>query len=711
MNAQDEMKEVMIDRPPRIQPELPQRVKEIPKPPETREEGAGQWLRLGLPLLTIMGYVLISTLGGGGGRSPLFLIPMGMSVVASVAFSIYSYREERLKREALVAGYEGRLGELSKEMAGDHDQQRRFYLHNYPDSHGLFLLVKESWDEGVEPVDRLRSRSRVWERRVGDDDFGVLRLGLGVLPSTVVYELKDGGDFEDRQMRAAMRLAETSRFVDEIPVVVALRPKAETEGEEKKEDRSIQAPMVTTLGIAGGRDEVYGYIRGLLAHYAVFHAPGEAKLYVVGQQAEPWRWLEGLPHSQADEQQVYRFFVAETEKENEEEGSGLERFLEGLRQTLAQRRIRLQDQERTDGENVTLPQLLVVVDLLDVVASDDPLYGIEADGALSILLHEGGMLGGAVIFLVPNRGQVPSGCGAVIEVEETTLERSEGERFGTAELYFRYAETGLNSRRYVGLAEAINNTEALARLVARLARMKIKQGVGGGLTKGVPYLGLMGCRRLEELVGLAEGWWGEAAVPSKAGWLKATLGLMAGHKLRTLRFSANKDGVHGMVAGGTGSGKSEMLISMLIDMAVHYEPTMLNFVLVDYKGGGAFDAFRRLPHCVDMISNLDRDGVVRMFTAIQSEMKRRQRLNTETQTKDIVEYRQKGYHVSQWPDGRAAQPYPFLFIIIDEFAEMMADQAEFKGGVGEYYAGGAGTGGFADFGVTTADRRDRSDAL
>ena len=120
---------------------------------------------------------------------------------------------------------------------------------------------------------------------------------------------------------------------------------------------------------------------------------------------------------------------------------------------------------------------------------------------------------------------------------------------------------------------------------------------------------------------------------------------MGGNKPRTLHFSAKRDGVHGMVAGSTGSGKSELLISLIAGMAVTYDPSVLNFVLVDYKGGGAFQAFKELPHCVDIITNLGGEGVTRMFTAINAELQRRQKLNTDTNTKNIVDYRKQGLHL------------------------------------------------------------------
>ena len=137
-----------------------------------------------------------------------------------------------------------------------------------------------------------------------------------------------------------------------------------------------------------------------------------------------------------------------------------------------------------------------------------------------------------------------------------------------------------------------------------------------------------------------------------------------------MTFSAKADGVHGIVAGGTGSGKSELLTTLIAGMALDYDPSVLNFVLVDYKGGGAFIPFKNLPHCVDIITNLNQAAVTRMFTAINAEMKRRQSLNAATGTKDIVDYRNRGLHLSH-------EPYPHLFIIIDEYAEMITDNRDF----------------------------------
>ena len=176
---------------------------------------------------------------------------------------------------------------------------------------------------------------------------------------------------------------------------------------------------------------------------------------------------------------------------------------------------------------------------------------------------------------------------------------------------------------------------------------------------------------LDRLVEITRQKWAESRQPEAADWLKVTIGVVSGDRLRQMELEAKRDGVHGMVAGGTGSGKSELLMTMICGLALNYDPSILNFVLVDYKGGGAFKPFEALPHCVDSVSNLNKAAVRRMFTAINAEMQRRQKLNADTGTKDIVEYRAKGYHVNR-------APYPHLFIIIDEYAEMITDSPEFK---------------------------------
>ncbi|MBV7336099.1 hypothetical protein KFU94_49265 [Chloroflexi bacterium TSY] len=624
----------IIDRPPRIQPELPVDEIEIPGPPEKEERGWERLIQVGLPLLTIIGYALVS------GRSPRMMIPMALSVVGSVLFSIYSYFKEKKRRAEQEKAYSDRITELTKEMAQHHDQQRRFYRYNYPDVQITFRLVKSARIE-AEKLDRtLRGEARLWERRISDQDFGVIRLGMGTLPSSVVYVLGDVENIDDPQVREAMKLEADSQFVTDIPVILSLRYTPEDESDagnnsdadpegEAQERQETRTPSTHALGIAGERSAVYRYVRAMLAQFTVFHAPSDARLYVLATHRREWSWTDELPHSQPDEQGKLCCFVEESSGKaidtrfSDDEGNELEQYLESIRKVLSQRKIRLQDRDETEGKgDPTLPFLLVIVDLLDAVYDpDSPLRELESDAAISILLEEGAMLGAAVLFLVPERSKIPSGCQSVLEIEETTpATNSKIQQY--QRLHFRYAEIGINTFRYIGEADEIVQPDQMQDLSNQLVRLEMRQGAGANLAGSVLFLDLMGYGSLEELVEATWRNWQDSTLDRYANWLRVKLGRMAGNKDRSLVFSAKRDGVHGMVAGSTGSGKSELLISLIAGMAVTYDPTVVNFVLVDYKGGGAFKEFEDLPHCVDIITNLAGEGVTRMFTAIKAEMER-----------------------------------------------------------------------------------------
>ncbi len=679
-------KPIFIDRPPRIQPELPFDEIEIPAPPDKPKGGWERLIQVALPLITIIGFIAVSSMGGN--RSPLMVLPMALAVVASTGFAVYSYFKEKREQAEITRAYEERLVELNKQMHVYHDMQRRFYHYNYPNASTTFRVVRNTRHEAEKTDRSLRSESRLWERRTDDEDFGVVRLGMGTLPSTVVYRLSNVENFDDPQVREAMKLERDSLHVSDIPVIICLRQpfeeknkadeEAVSEEEEKAQEESVKiTPVTHALGIAGDRAGVYEYVRAMLAHFVVFHAPMDARLFVLAARKQEWTWTDALPHSQNDIETQCRFFLEDVKENQEEKGfdeeeeGPLGRYLEGIRKTLSTRKLQLESREESEGKgDPTLPFMLVVVDLMDsIYDKQSPFYDLESDAAISILIEQGAALGAAVIFLVPERAKVPSGCQSAIEIERTTP--ATNLKSPLHKVHFRYAEVGVNTFRYVGEADFVANPQHMEALAKELAQFEVRRGPGAGLAAAVPFLDLYGYQSLQQLETDVVDKWHKSTEPRYANWLRCKIGRMGGSKPRTLVFSAKRDGVHGMVAGSTGSGKSELLISMIAGMAVTYDPSVLNFVLVDYKGGGAFKEFEDLPHCVDIITNLEGDAVTRMFTAINAEMKRRQKLNADTGTKNIVEYRQKGLHETHYP-------YPYLFIIIDEFAEMIADRAEYK---------------------------------
>ena len=165
--------------------------------------------------------------------------------------------------------------------------------------------------------------------------------------------------------------------------------------------------------------------------------------------------------------------------------------------------------------------------------------------------------------------------------------------------------------------------------------------------------------------------------------LKAEIGIDEFGNVLALDLHEKYHGPHGLIAGTTGSGKSEFIITYVLSMCMNYSPEYVSFILIDYKGGGLAYAFENktqgivLPHLAGTITNLDKADMDRTLVSIDSETKRRQKIFNEARDKlgestiDIYKYQ------AFYRDGKVSEPLPHLFIICDEFAELKAQQPDF----------------------------------
>ncbi|MEM7802208.1 MAG: FtsK/SpoIIIE domain-containing protein, partial [Chloroflexota bacterium] len=672
-----------IDRPPRIQPELPVGEVGIPSPPQEEQARNRSLIQLFLPMITIMGYLLISVFGRG--RSLLFMVPMGISVLASVGVALYTRFKDQENQGRSQAAYAERLVELRKEMNVKHDMQRRFYRYNYPDPNMVQQIAAEAYQFSGKPGGGESDQSkRIWERRSSDSDFGMLRLGIGVRPSSVSYALEEkgsAGTFDNPLYRDALRLQDDARFVDNTPITIPLR--------EKNMPNSVhdlgKSSARHAIGITGSHSyAVYAFVQALLAHFAVFHSPNNARIQIVGIEAarNQWRWASNLPHCMTAKDSSL-VFESDKDRAGDRDRNRLNQYLKGMRKLYDDRKMRAADD--SSSQDMRLPLNLLVVDLLPEIPDGSVLSEVESDPAISIVLNEGQSIGGAVLVLVPHQEKIPSNCQAMIEVVVSEVDQELNTSGGRKKISFRYVETGVNTPRYIGEAEQESDLDKLTRLSQHLAPLMVRQSYGSDLPRGVMMMDMLKVRTIEELRTVTQQTWAHSVTPDLADWLKVTLGTMSGGDLRTLQFAAHADGVHGLIAGSTGSGKSELLMTMIIGLALNYDPTIVNFVLVDFKGGAAFEPFRHLPHCVDIVTNLAGAGVERMFAAITAELNRRQAINVATDSKHIVHYRKRSLH--EPPYGSTVEiksnqyktaPYPHLFVFIDEFAEMISDNPAYK---------------------------------
>ena len=665
-----------IDRPPRIEPELPSGARDIPNPPDTDAKAGEIMAQAFLPMIMILGYIMVSMFGQS--RSLLMMVPMVLSVIASVALAIYTNRQDKKQRDEMKATYKRRISEMRRQMESEHEQQRIYYFHNYPNPEKTMAIADDIDRVENAKVEDVRSGTRLWERRPTDHDFLNLRLGISTRPSTVIYKISENEQVSNPLMREATRLAENSRLLFDVPVTIPLFFQAD-EKEKKKVESKVQDQQGTdektvevkkseirhSIGISGDSEEiVHAYLRTMLVDYAAFHSPQDTMLYVAGtsEMRKHWRWAYALPHcKESGVNETLQFESDERPGENDADRMRL--FWKNVRTILERRRMRLQDKE--SGADVKLPFMLVVVDVQTVAPDWSCLRDLEGEATISTILLDGQELGAGIIFVVPDRKKIPSRCQAILEVGYDQMDEESA--------VFRYAETGFNTIRYVGKTKLVSTQEMARNFSKRLEPLDIRRGYGSSLASTVTLLEMLNLNTIDQLQEYTSENWKRSMNPSSADWLYTAVGLLSGNEPRVLTFSAKADGVHGLIAGSTGSGKSELLMTLIIGMALNFNPDVLNFVLIDYKGGAAFEPFKKLPHKVDIVTNLDQSATARVFASIIAELDRRQKLNTYTNSKDIVHYRRKGLNLEQ---GRP--PYPHLFIIIDEFAEMISGNAEYK---------------------------------
>ncbi|MFE9651213.1 type VII secretion protein EccCa [Streptomyces sp. NPDC006365] len=459
--------------------------------------------------------------------------------------------------------------------------------------------------------------SRVWERRPGDEDFAQVRIGLGSqsLASTLVApETAPVEQLEPLTAGAMQRFLAVHSTLDDLPMAVSLR-------------------AFYHVTISGEPQSVRSSARAMVGSLAALHSPEDLLIVVAaGREDLPhWEWAKWLPHVQAP---------------GSVDGAGSRRMIDSdtreLENLLA---TRLTGRPRFHPNAAPLPEEPHIVVVLDG-------RSLPPD---SVLANPEGLQGVTVLEVVP--GELTTGGGElsiVVRPEALHLESVHGVA-------------------YEGTPDALSyeSAEALARQMAPLR-------MASGGDDDEPLLANL---EFTDLLNLGDA----ASVDTQRTWrprslaerLRVPIGVGEDGRpvMLDLKEAAQEGmGPHGLCVGATGSGKSELLRTLVLGLAVTHSSETLNFVLADFKGGATFAGMAQMPHVAAVITNLadDLTLVDRMGDSIRGELNRRQEM-----LRDAGNYANIHDYEKARAAGAALQPIPSLVLVIDEFSELLTAKPDF----------------------------------
>ncbi|SCF85688.1 DNA segregation ATPase FtsK/SpoIIIE, S-DNA-T family [Streptomyces sp. Cmuel-A718b] len=459
--------------------------------------------------------------------------------------------------------------------------------------------------------------SRVWERRAGDADFAQVRIGLGsqeLATPLIAPETAPVDELEPLAAGAMQQFLATHSTLDGLPMAVSLR-------------------AFYHLTISGHADSARSAARAMVGGLVSLHSPEDLVIAVAtGTEAAPqWEWTKWLPHAQAP---------------GPADGAGSRRLvttsLPALEDLLAGR---LEGRPRFQPGGQPLVEQPHVVVVLDG----------ESVPPMSVLASAEGLQGVTVIEVVP--GEVTGARGGLsVVVQPKTLQLESGQ--------------GLV---YDGVPDLLSYeaAEALARQLAPL-----HMATGGDDDE--PLLANLEFTDLLNLGDAASIDVGRTWRPrSQAERLRVPIGVGEDGSpvMLDLKEAAQEGmGPHGLCVGATGSGKSELLRTLVLGLAVTHTSETLNFVLADFKGGATFAGMAQMPHVAAVITNLadDLTLVDRMGDSIRGELNRRQEM-----LRDAGNYANIHDYEKARAAGAPLQPIPSLVLVIDEFSELLTAKPDF----------------------------------